>query len=293
MGRLQCKTAANSEYTLQLILRVRFREEHKAVNDTIRFAGILIILLAVLISPASGEKSTKGVNWPSFRGLNASGTAEGFPLPSEWDIASSRNILWNTAQVIVNGYKHIGGYDLKTGKELWRLQGGGDIPVPTPIVAHDMAFITNAHGKMAPIYAIRLTATGDISLKGDETSNQFVAWSAPRDGSYMTTPIAYGDYVYNCRWNGVLSCYEDKSGIRLYQERLGGGTSAFSSSAVAGDGKIFLPSEEGDIYVVKAGPRFEVLAKNSMDEICMASPAISGGVIYFRIQSHLVAVTAR
>ena len=71
-------------------------------------------------------------------------------------------------QVIVNGWKHIGGYDLETGKEVWRMTGGGDIPVPTPIAAHGLVFITNAHGKLAPIYAIKPTASGDISLKEGE-----------------------------------------------------------------------------------------------------------------------------
>jgi len=66
------------------------------------------------------------------------------------------------SQVIVNGYKHIGGYDLETGAELWKLAGGGDIPVPTPVVAHDLVFITNAHGRMAPIYAVSVTATGEL-----------------------------------------------------------------------------------------------------------------------------------
>ncbi|HYK88591.1 MAG TPA: PQQ-binding-like beta-propeller repeat protein [Acidobacteriota bacterium] len=197
------------------------------------------------------------------------------------------------AQVIINGYKHIGSYDVRTGKEMWWLQGGGDIPVPTPVVSRGMAFITNAHGKTAPIYGIRLSAAGDISLKEGETSNQFVAWSAPRDGSYMATPLVYGDYLYNCRWNGVLGCYEADSGKRVYQERLGSGTSAFTASPVAGDGKIYFSSEEGDIYVIKAGPTFEVLARNSMGEVCMASPAISEGTIYFRTQSQLVAVSGK
>ncbi len=196
------------------------------------------------------------------------------------------------AQMIINGYKHIVGYDAKTGMELWRLKGGGDIPVPTPIVAHDLVFITNAHGSMAPIFAIRLNATGDISLKGDETSNQYVAWSVPRDGAYMITPLVYGDYLYSCKNNGVLSCYEAKSGKRVYQERLGNGTTGFTSSPVAGDGKIYFSSEDGDIYVVKAGPNFEILSKNSMGAVCMASPAISAGVIYFRTQSQLVAVSS-
>jgi len=197
------------------------------------------------------------------------------------------------AQMIVNGYKHTGGYDVRTGKELWRLKGGGDIPVPTPVVAHGLVFITNAHGPMAPIYAIRLNATGDISLTANESSNQFVAWSYPRDGAYMSTPLVYGDYLYNTRINGVLNCYEAKTGTRAYQQRLGGGTSGFSASPVAGDGKVYIPSEDGDIYVVKAGPAFELVSRNTMGEICMASPAISGGVLYFRTQSHVVAVAAK
>ncbi len=198
----------------------------------------------------------------------------------------------STAQMIVNGFKRIAGYDVKSGRELWHLQGGGDIPTPTPVVAHGLIFITNAHGKLAPIYAIRPGATGDISLKGEESSNQSVAWSVPRDGSYMATPLVYGDYLYVCRINGVLGCYEAATGTRSYQERLGSGTSGFSASPVAGDGKIYLASEDGDVFVLKAGPRFEILAKNSMGEACMATPAISRGVLYFRTQSQVVAVSA-
>jgi outer membrane protein assembly factor BamB len=197
------------------------------------------------------------------------------------------------AQMIVNGYKHVGSYDVRTGKELWRLKGGGDIPVPTPVVADGMVFITNAHGPLAPILAIRLNATGDISLAPNETANQFVAWSYPRDGAYMVTPVVYGDYLYSAKNNGVMSCYEAKTGTKLYQERLGAGTSGFSASPVAGDGKIYFAGEDGDVYVVKAGPKFELLAKNTMGEVCMASPAISGGVLYFRTQSHVVAIAAK
>jgi outer membrane protein assembly factor BamB len=197
------------------------------------------------------------------------------------------------AQLIVNGYRHIGGYDLQTGKELWRLKGGGDIPVPTPVVAHGLVFITNSHGRMSPIYAIRVSATGNISLQAEEQSNDHVAWSRPRDGGYMQTPLVYGDYLYLCRENGVLSCYEAKTGNRVYQERLGTGRTGFTASPVAADGKIYLTSEEGDIYVVKAGPQFEQLAVNPMGEICMATPAISAGTIYFRTQGHLVAIAKR
>jgi len=195
--------------------------------------------------------------------------------------------------LLLNGYKHIGGYDAATGKEVWRLRGGGDIPVPTPIVAHDLVFITNAHGRMAPIYAIRLDATGDISLGENATSNQYVAWSLPRDGAYMITPLVYGDYLYCSKDNGVLNCLEAKSGTRVYQERMGDGKSGFTASPVAAAGKLYYSSEDGDIYVVKAGPKFELLAKNQMGEICMATPAISEGTLYFRTQGHVVAITER
>jgi outer membrane protein assembly factor BamB len=196
------------------------------------------------------------------------------------------------AQMIVNGFKHAGAYDVETGKEIWRLQGGGDIPVPTPVVAHGLVFLTSAHGPMAPLYAIRLDAAGDISLKPGETSNQSVAWSYARDGAYMITPIVYGDYLYNAKNNGALSCYNARTGERMYQTRLGSGTSGFTASPVAGDGKVYFAGEDGDVFVVKAGPAFELAATNAMGEICMASPALSKGVIYFRTQSHVVAVAA-
>jgi outer membrane protein assembly factor BamB len=197
------------------------------------------------------------------------------------------------AQVIVNGYRHVGGYDTATGKELWRLKGGGDIPVPTPVAGHGLVFITNAHGRMAPIYAIRTNAAGDISLPEDQDTNQFVAWSRPRDGSYMQTPLVYGDCLYVCRWNGILSCYEAQTGKQLYDERLGSGTTAFTASPVAAKGLIYLPSEDGDVHVVRAGPQFQSLGVNSLGEVCLATPAISAGTLYFRTRDHLVAIGSR
>jgi outer membrane protein assembly factor BamB len=194
------------------------------------------------------------------------------------------------AQVVVNGWKHIGGYDVATGKELWRLTGGGDIPVPTPVVGHGLIFITNAHGRMSPIYAIRADASGDISLTGDATASRHIAWSQTRGGAYMQTPLVYGDYLYNCRDNGVLSCYQATTGKRVYEERLGTGRTGFTASSVAADGKLYFTSEEGEIFVVKAGPVFQVLSVNTMGEICMATPALSQGALFFRTQGHLVAI---
>ena len=197
------------------------------------------------------------------------------------------------SQIIVNGYKHIGGYDIKTGKEIWKMKGGGDIPAPTPVVADGLIYITNAHGRMSPIYAVRVSATGDVSLAKNETSNKHVAWSYTRGGNYMPTPIAYKDYIYFGSDRGKLSCYEPESGQLKYSEKLSSKTTAFSASPVASDGKIYFTAENGEIYVVQAGPEFQLLAVNKMDETCMATPAISQGTLFFRTRHHLVAVAEK
>ena len=197
------------------------------------------------------------------------------------------------AQVVLNGWKHVGGYDLQTGKELWRMTGGGDIPVPTPVFGHGLLFFTNAHGGSSPVFAVRPTATGDVSLEAGETSNAHVAWSVPRDGSYMQTPLVYGDHLYVCKDNGVLSMFDAPTGKRLYQERLGDGRTGFTASAVAADGKIYYTSEDGEVFVIKPGPVFEVLARNPLGEVMLATPAISEGVLFFRTRGHLLAIGSK
>src|SRR5262249_1369594 len=97
-------------------------------------------------------------------------------------------------------------------------------------------------------------------------------------------------YLYNAKNNGVLSAYGAKTGRKIYQERLGDGTTSFSASPVAIDGKVYYTSEDGDVYVVKAGPSFERLPVNAMGEVCMATAAISEGTLFFRTQKHLVAI---
>jgi outer membrane protein assembly factor BamB len=218
-----------------------------------------------------------------------------------WRVPRSDVPTWSTPNVhtvdgrdvlLVNGWRHIGAYEVADGKEIWRLTGGGDIPVPTPIVGHGLVFITNSHGPFSPIYAIDLDAKGDISLAEDSTSNEHVVWSTRRGGAYMPTPLVYGDYFYLCRDNGVLSCYKATTGEQMYQERLGSGT-RFSASSVAAEGKLYFTSEMGDVFVVRAGPKFELIATNSLDEIAMATPAISEGTLYYRTRSHLIAIAEK
>ncbi len=194
-----------------------------------------------------------------------------------------------SSQVLVNGWKHAGGYDLKTGKELWKMHTTGDIPTPTPYVAHDLIFMTTAHGGGIPVYAIKTSATGEITLADEETSNDHIAWSDPRGGSYMPTTVVYRDELYVLRDNGVLSSRNARTGELHYKERVGVGN-GFTASLVAGDGKVYVTAETGDIVVVKAGTKFEKLAVNEMGEVCMSAPAISDGILYFRTRGNLVAI---
>ncbi|MEO7650492.1 MAG: PQQ-binding-like beta-propeller repeat protein, partial [Bryobacteraceae bacterium] len=192
-------------------------------------------------------------------------------------------------QIVTNGWPYLVSYDLETGREVWRMRGGGDNPIPSPFVAEGRIVITNSHGGKSPLLAIRPEAKGDISLHDEATSNEAVAWSVPNGGSYISTPVVYGGYIYLANTNGVIRCFEFATGRKMYEERAGT-DAVFSASLVASDGKIYCTAEQGDIYVVKGGPAFEIMARNKMGAPCLATPAISGGVLYFRTASNLIAV---
>ncbi len=194
------------------------------------------------------------------------------------------------AQLITNGGARIRAYDPMTGSELWSLAARTRNVTPTPIAAHDLIFVTSGFRPVQPIYAIRPDAVGDISLEEGEDANEFIAWSRDRGGSYTPTPIVYGEYLYAVNVNGILACYDAQTGERVYRARLrhmGGG---ISSSPVAADGRLYFSSEDGDVFVVRAGPEFELLATNTMDEVIMATPAISGGMIFIRTLHHLFGI---
>lgn len=193
-------------------------------------------------------------------------------------------------QIVVNGWHHRGAYDFETGEPIWWMDGGGDIPTPTPIIAHDMAFFSSAHGRLRPIYAIKLAAKGDITLQRNETSNEYVAWSYPRRGAYMPTPILVGDNLYVGDDRGILTCYDAKTGAEKYRERVGGKRGAYTASPVSNKKYIYFVEEFGNIHVHKAGNAYEHVASNAMGTPILASPAISGKTMFIRTAEHLYAV---
>jgi outer membrane protein assembly factor BamB len=170
------------------------------------------------------------------------------------------------------------------------MKGLGDIPVPTPVVHDGFVYITSAHGPGSPVFAVRETATGDISPAEGSTTSAGVAWSYPRGGGYLSTPLVYRGLLYVLNYNGVLTVYDAKTGERKYQQRLADGSTAFTSSPVAADGKVYLASEDGRVFVLKAAPAYELLSTNEMGESTLATPALSEGLMIWRTQGHVVAI---
>ncbi len=187
-------------------------------------------------------------------------------------------------ELVTNGAEIMHGYDPLTGRELWHLAGSSKNTTPTPIAGRGLFFITSGY-RINPIFAVIPGGSGDIG------QTAFVAWTSTRDGSYMTTPIVYGDLLYTCQNNGVLAAYRAETGERIYQHRIASG--AFSASPIASDGRLYFTSEDGDVYVVKAGAEFELLATNPMGEVLMATPAAAPNRLFIRGQHHLFSIRDR
>ena len=195
-------------------------------------------------------------------------------------------------EIVTPGTGKIRSYALD-GTLLWELGGMSSITIPTPFAGHGLLYVTSGYvgDKRRPLFAIRPGATGDITLGADETRNEHVAWCLKQAGPYNVSPILYGNHVYVLHDRGLLACYDGKTGTEVYgKRRIAPGARAFTSSPWAYDGKVFCLSEKGDTYVVRAGPAFELLGKNSLGELCMATPAIVSDGLIIRTESHILRI---
>jgi len=191
-------------------------------------------------------------------------------------------------ELVTNG-PTIRGYDPHTGRLLWSLGPNSEITVGTPVVGADLIYVTGGYPPVRPVYAIRPGGAGDLSLPEDRSASDAIAWSHDRDGTYIPTPILYRGQLYTCNSNGILTAYDAATGTRVYRARVGGG-GAFSASPVAADGRLYFASEDGDVFVVKAGRRYDELAKIPMHETIVATPAISNGLIVIRTAGHVYGI---
>ncbi|MGC4047118.1 MAG: PQQ-binding-like beta-propeller repeat protein [Armatimonas sp.] len=197
-------------------------------------------------------RTNREVGPPQFR--------SGWATPFVWKHALRTEIVTVGPVVAVS-------YDL-AGKELWRLSGMSPAPIPTPFAYDGLLYIDGGRGR--PLFAVKPGATGDISLSRSVDSNEFVAWSQARGGTYLPSPVAYQGGIYVLAETGMLSRFDAKTGKQTYKERLGAGN--FTTSPWAYNGKIFCLSEEGVTFVVTAGENFKVLHTNQLDEMAQATP---------------------
>jgi outer membrane protein assembly factor BamB len=196
----------------------------------------------------------------------------------------------NRVELVTNASNYIRGYDPETGKELWRLGGSSKITAPTPVFSEDLIVVASGRRPEAPIFVIRAGATGDITLSGGLSSSDQIAWSRQQRGPYMPTPLIYGGYLYILANQGIFDCYELRTGKESYRQRIAHQGGGFSASPTAADGRIYLPSEDGDIFVVKSGKDFALLSTNPMGERLMATPALSDGTMFVRGEHNLFAI---
>ncbi|MEM7231465.1 MAG: PQQ-binding-like beta-propeller repeat protein [Planctomycetota bacterium] len=208
----------------------------------------------------------------------------------------STPFVWKTekrTEIITPGTQKVRSYGLD-GKLLWELKGMSSITIATPFTAHGLLYVTSGYvgDRHRPIYAIKPGASGDISLKDKESSNSSIEWYLPKAAPYNPTTVVYGDYLYTLLDFGFFACYEAKTGKTAYgKTRLGVGM-GFTASPWAYDGKIFCLNENGETLVIKAGPKYELIRKNSLDEMCMATPAIAGKNLLIRTLTKLYCISA-
>jgi outer membrane protein assembly factor BamB len=206
-----------------------------------------------------------------------------------WNVKRSIEITWSTpvlvqtaarSELVTNGSEHIIAYDPATGKELWRTTGVQSNAIHTPLVGHGLVIVTAGY-PVKKVIAIRPGAVPD---------GQRVAWDYSRGTGYVLSNILYGDYLYLFTDNGIVTCLDPKTGTVKYEGGRIPVPARFMGSPVAFDGLVAMTSEEGDTFMLKAGPTHEIVRKNSVDEAVFSSPAIANGRIYIRGDKHLFAI---
>jgi outer membrane protein assembly factor BamB len=193
-----------------------------------------------------------------------------------WSSPVTAQVKGQTQIIVVGTYKATG-YAPADGKELWSASGMHFQCIPSPVVSGDLLLAASGEGTLA----VRLDGA-----RGDLTKSH-VAWRSKRGSPYVPSPVCYGGFFYLVDDKGWATCLNAATGKQVWKERMG---RSFQASLVAGDGKVYYPDLEGGVAVVKAGPKFEILARNEVGEMVIASPAVSRGQIFLRGKKHLFCI---
>ena len=229
---------------------------------------------------AAFDKQTGKQVWRTNRSLGNKGMQSGWVTPLVWRHALRTEIVTVGPNVAVS-------YDL-AGKELWRLSGMCPAPIPMPFAYDGLLYIDGGRG--SSMFAVRPGAAGDVSLAKGESSNAYVAWSQPRAGTYLPSPVAYEGGVYVLTETGILTRFDAKTGKQTYKTRIDPTATAFTTSPWAYNGKLFCLSEEGQTYVIAAGETFKLLHVNALEDFALASPALVGERLLMRTEHRLYSI---
>ena len=233
------------------------------------------------------DKSDGKLVWRTERtppeGANPALPKSGWMTPYIWKTDKRTEIVTVGPGVAIS-------YD-EAGKELWRMKGMTLAPSASSFAFEDVLLLNG--GKARPIFAVLPGAEGDITLEGGTLRSDNVAWSRPRSGTYIPTPVAYDGGLYVLQDNGILERYDTTTGKRTYKKRIKSSGADFTTSPWVMDGKLFCLSEQGDTYVLNAGIEYELLHSNPVGEFCMSTPAIAGDRLILRTESKVYCISNR
>jgi outer membrane protein assembly factor BamB len=206
-----------------------------------------------------------------------------------WRTKRTVEISWSTpvlvqsdgrAELVTNGNERIIAYDPATGKELWQSAGVQSNAIHTPLVGHGLVILTAGY----PVKKVIALRPGAIA---DDTR---VAWEYTRGTGYVISNLLYGDYLYLFSDNGIVTCLDPKTGAVKYEGGRIPKPARFMGSPVAFAGYVAMTSEDGDTFMLKAGPSHQIVGVNTIGEPVYSSPAIANGRIYIRADRHLFAI---
>ena len=201
-----------------------------------------------------------------------------------WKTERKNGATWATPvlykhELITSALEATIAYDVATGRELWRGPGLDGNAVPSSVMGHGMVYVNTGYPKKNTL-AFQLGGRGEVKE----------VWSYKKGGAYITSPLLYGDYLYLSSDKGILTCLDAKTGEVKYDNGRPPAPSTVFASMIAVNGRILVTNDEGDTYIVKAGPAFEILGKNSVGEAVQASLAVANGSIYVRGSKHLFCI---
>jgi outer membrane protein assembly factor BamB len=214
------------------------------------------------------DKRTGKEKWRADRGQGKSAYSTPLVVPGP-----------SGPEIIVNSSERVDAYDARTGEPLWHTGGANRFPVPSPLFHDGVVYMSRGY-RSSPYMALRPGGRGDIT-------KSHVLWENATGGPYISSLVHLDGLIYMPTDVGAVTVVDARDGSRVWQQRVDG---VFSASPVAGDGKVYFLSENGETIVVRGGRNPEVIARNPLGERAIASPAISNGQIFIRTDDHIFAI---